>query len=106
MYSIGTLFWVTRSLISVNLLLPQGITGGKTYLEAAAAFACSIMKARVISSPGDQMAVVFYGSRETKNETQFEFNYEYQGLEQPSADKIRTLSDFSLAQVRTEPQPN
>lgn len=86
---------------------PQSLTGGKTYLEAAVAFAVGLMKARVISSPSDEIAIVFYGTLQKKNESGFDYVYCWQDepldkappLRPPSADRIRRLSAFNLAQV-------
>jgi len=73
------------------------LTGGRSYLEHAVAFARALLKARVIASPSDEVAIVFYNTRAKRNPAGFDATFMLQPLAPATADRIRRLGDFSLA---------
>lgn len=73
---------------------------GLSWLEAAAKVALHIMKQKIISAAGDEMAVLLYNAAAAKSAevaSDFEGCYLLQPLEQPGAESVRQLEDFSLS---------
>lgn len=67
---------------------------GDSWLEIAVKVAREVLKTRIIASDSDQQAIVFYGTREMKNDNGFEGVYVFQNLDNPEAKRIRDLQDL------------
>ncbi|DBA83496.1 hypothetical protein WJX79_009209 [Trebouxia sp. C0005] len=65
-----------------------------SWFDAALKTTREILKARIISSDNDQLAVVFYGTRESQNNNAFENVYTFQDLDVPDAQRIRGLESL------------
>lgn len=67
---------------------------GDSWFDAALKTTREILKARIISSDNDRLAVVFYGTRESQNNNAFDSIYTFQDLDMPDAQRIRGLESL------------
>lgn len=88
---------VTVFLIDANpsMFIEAGIEGADgidpkdTWIGIALKVVKAITKTKIIGSPSDQTAVLFYGTREARYANEQPHVYVYQDLKMPSADRIR-----------------
>ncbi|KAK9833602.1 hypothetical protein WJX74_000326 [Apatococcus lobatus] len=73
--------------------LPQEYKG-KTWLQIALMTFEGFLRARIISNANDQLAIVFYGTRESHNAHDFSNIYTFQDLDSPDATRIRCVQDL------------
>ncbi|GAB4821601.1 hypothetical protein N2152v2_008647 [Parachlorella kessleri] len=73
-----------------------GLSGKESWLQVATKVAAIVLRQKVISSDKDEVAVIFYNTRETRNDEKFDNAYTFLKLEEPSATNIRKLESVSL----------
>lgn len=59
----------------------------------------NVLMSKIISSEKDLLGIVFFGTREQKNSSDFENVYNYQDLDMPDANRILQLEDMEKTET-------
>ncbi|KAJ3189691.1 X-ray repair cross-complementing protein 6, partial [Irineochytrium annulatum] len=81
-------------LVDASPAMHTATDTGQTCFQRILHTAASVLMNQIIMSPSDLMGIVFYGTRESKNELNVDNIYVFQELEQPSAKKIQDLESL------------
>ncbi|KAK9806596.1 hypothetical protein WJX73_006230 [Symbiochloris irregularis] len=71
-----------------------GFSPSDSWLEIALKVIRGLYKQHIISSPADSLAVVFYGTKEVKNDSGLDNVYIYQELQPPTAQDVRDIDEL------------
>lgn len=68
--------------------------GDNTPFKKCLKCAHNVLMSKIISSEKDLMGIIFFGTREQKNSSDFKNVYNYQDLDMPDANRILQLEDM------------